>query len=87
MQFDAPLIPATLVRREKRFLAHCLLEDGRAIVAHCPNTGSMLGCAAPGSRVWLSESDRPGRKYRHTWESWKWPVWPWASTPAAATPW
>jgi sugar fermentation stimulation protein A len=68
MQFDAPLIPATLVRREKRFLAHCLLEDGRAIVAHCPNTGSMLGCAAPGSRVWLSESDRPGRKYRHTWE-------------------
>ncbi len=59
MQFDAPLIPATLVRREKRFLAHCLLEDGRAIVAHCPNTGSMLGCAAPGSRVWLSESDRP----------------------------
>lgn len=68
MQFDAPLIPATLVRREKRFLAHCLLADGRAIVAHCPNTGSMLGCADPGSRVWLSESDRPGRKYRHTWE-------------------
>lgn len=68
MQFDPPLIPATLVRREKRFLAHCLLDDGRAIVAHCPNTGSMLGCAVPGSRIWLSESDKPGRKYRHTWE-------------------
>jgi sugar fermentation stimulation protein A len=28
----------------------------------------MKGCALPGSRVFLSHSDNPGRKYRYTWE-------------------
>jgi sugar fermentation stimulation protein len=41
---------------------------GEVITAACPNTGSLLGCAEPGSRVWLSESDSASRKYRHTWE-------------------
>lgn len=68
MKFDPPLIAATLQRRYQRFLADCALDDGRLITAACPNTGSMLGCCAPGSRVWLSESDKATRKYRHTWE-------------------
>jgi sugar fermentation stimulation protein A len=28
----------------------------------------MKGCAVPGSRVYISRSDNPGRKYPYTWE-------------------
>jgi sugar fermentation stimulation protein A len=68
MKFARPLIAATLLRRYQRFLADCELDDGTRLTAACPNTGSMLGCCTPGNRVWLSESDAPTRKYRHTWE-------------------
>ncbi|MDX1589175.1 MAG: DNA/RNA nuclease SfsA [Oleiphilaceae bacterium] len=68
MEFSPPLIPATLVRRYKRFLADVVLEDGRTVVAHCPNTGSMRACCDPGSRVWLSPATNPARKLPFTWE-------------------
>nr|VFK22656.1 MAG: sugar fermentation stimulation protein A [Candidatus Kentron sp. MB]VFK32141.1 MAG: sugar fermentation stimulation protein A [Candidatus Kentron sp. MB]VFK74166.1 MAG: sugar fermentation stimulation protein A [Candidatus Kentron sp. MB] len=68
MKFTTPLISGHLIRRHKRFLADCELTDGTMVTAHCPNTGSMLGCAQPGSRVWLSYSDNPKRKYPLTWE-------------------
>lgn len=59
MKFATPLIPATLVRRYKRFLADCLLADGSEITAHCANPGSMMGLADPGMRVWLEPNDDP----------------------------
>ncbi len=68
MQFSTVLVPGTLIQRYKRFLADVRLDTGETVTATCPNTGSMMGLVAPGSRVWLSTSDSLTRKYKHTWE-------------------
>lgn len=62
------LVAGTLQRRYKRFLADVVLDDGRNIVAHCPNTGSMKAVNVPGARIWLSPSNNPARKLGWTWE-------------------
>ncbi|WP_016915943.1 DNA/RNA nuclease SfsA [Vreelandella stevensii] len=62
------LVPGTLLRRYKRFLADVRLDSGEEVVAHCPNTGSMKAVNVPGARVWLSPSDNPKRKLAWTWE-------------------
>ncbi len=68
MIFSESLIQGTLIRRYKRFLVDVELSNGTIITAHTSNTGSMLGCQNPGSRVWLSKSDNPKRKYQNSWE-------------------
>jgi sugar fermentation stimulation protein A len=68
MQFSSPLIQGTLIKRYKRFLADVQLTDGSIVIAHCPNTGAMTGCAEPGWKVWLSPSNNPKRKLLYTWE-------------------
>lgn len=68
MHLPTPLLRGMLIRRYKRFLADIALDTGEDITAHCPNPGSMLGLNAPGVRVWVSRSDDPKRKLKHTWE-------------------
>lgn len=64
-------IQGSLIKREKRFLAHVKLKSGKKIIAHCPNPGSMQGNALSGSLVKLvdygSEHKKTGRKLRYRW--------------------
>jgi sugar fermentation stimulation protein A len=68
MKFTSPLIPGTLIKRYKRFLADIELESGDIITAHCANPGAMLGIKDPGLRVWVTHNPSPSRKLHYTWE-------------------
>ncbi len=68
MKFSPPLEQGRLIKRYKRFMADIKRQDGSTVTIHCPNTGSMKNCLAPGAPVWFSDSGNPKRKYPHTWE-------------------
>ena len=67
MRFQTPLEPARLIRRYKRFLADIRLEDGREVVAHCANPGSMMGLAEEGLKIWVEPNDDPKKKLNWGW--------------------
>lgn len=68
MRFNPPLRRGRLNRRYKRFFVDVVLDHGEAVTAHCPNPGSMLGLAEPGAEAFLSVSESPKRRLRHTLE-------------------
>lgn len=68
MRFAAPLIPAILARRYKRFLADVTFASGEMTTVHVANPGAMTGLNTPSAKVWLSDSQNPWRKLRYSWE-------------------
>ncbi len=68
MDFKSELIEGRLIKRYKRFLADVELSDGSIVVAHCANSGSMLGLKDEGARVYLSPNTNPKAKLDYRWE-------------------
>ncbi|KSB87810.1 XRE family transcriptional regulator [Caulobacter vibrioides] len=66
MLLPQPLTRGRIVQRYKRFFCDLVLDDGREITAHCPNSGAMLGVNLPGQGAWVSYSDDPKRKLAWT---------------------
>lgn len=71
MKLVQPTIEGRFLRRYKRFFADVELDDGRVITAHCPNTGSLLGCLEPGRRALLRDSQNLDRKLRYVLQALK----------------
>lgn len=61
------LVRAKLIRRYKRFLADVELPSCEEVVVHCPNPGSMIGLAEPGTTVWLRPANDPKRALKYSW--------------------
>lgn len=68
MKLPAVLMSGRFVRRYKRFFVDVVLDDGREVTVHCPNSGSMLGLLEAGSAVVVSDSGNPDRKLPFTLE-------------------
>ncbi len=68
MRFPGPIHDGVLLRRYKRFLADVRLADGTEVVAHCPNSGRMTACWAPGVPCRVSHRPDPRRKLAWTLE-------------------
>ena len=67
MKFTKSLIKGKLVKRYKRFFTDIKLNK-EVIIAHCPNTGSMMGLLKEGNEVFISKNDNPKRKLKYTLE-------------------
>ena len=65
MNFENKLITGVFIKRYKRFFVDIKINN-KIVVAHCPNTGSMLGLLKEGNKVWLTKSNNPNRKLKYT---------------------
>ena len=65
MNFNETLISGEFIKRYKRFFVDVKIGK-EEVVAHCPNTGSMMGLIKKGNKVWLSKSNNPKRKLKYT---------------------
>lgn len=65
MNFAQPLISGKLIKRYKRFFAD-IEVDGKIIIAHVPNTGSLKGCLSEGQECLFSHANDPARKLQYT---------------------
>ena len=65
MNFENKLLSGVFIKRYKRFFVDVKL-NGKFVVAHCPNTGSMIGLLKEGNKVWLTKSNNPNRKLKYT---------------------
>lgn len=65
MQFTERVREAKFVKRYKRFFADVII-DGKTVVAHVPNTGSLKTCLFEGAACIVTETDNPERKLKAT---------------------
>lgn len=70
ISFVQPL-EGILVNRYKRFFADVRLVNSEIIIAHCPNTGKMLGLSNFNAPALLSHLDDPKRKLKYRLEALK----------------
>ena len=59
MKFTNTLIAGKFIRRYKRFFTDIEVKNKKIVVAHCPNTGSMMGLLDQGNEAWISEHNDP----------------------------
>ena len=67
MKFTNSLIKGKLIKRYKRFFTD-IEANNKTLIAHCPNTGSMMGLLDKGNDVWVTKHNDPKRKLKFTLE-------------------
>jgi sugar fermentation stimulation protein A len=67
LPLPSPCYRAVFEKREKRFIIRAVL-DGRPVMVHTNNSGSMLGLLRPGREILISRSANPERKLPFTLE-------------------
>jgi len=65
MNFEDKIISGQFIKRYKRFFVDVKI-NGKIIIAHCPNTGSMYGLLKKNNKVWLTKSNNLNRKLKYT---------------------